>query len=440
MVNIRELVDVENATQSRRIFWEREIYDLELERIFARCWLFLTHECLIPNVGDFFVTKMGEDEVIVLRQRDGSIKAFLNQCSHRGMRLCMAEAGNTRGLSCNYHGWAYGIDGELKAVPAEREVYGKGFDRSRWGLRPVAQVESYRGFIFGCMDPLAPTLADYLGDIGPLMDNWANLPGGVELLGPPSRSIVRGNWKVPTENFIGDAYHVPWTHASINTALLPGSLDVKMLAGPDVGFQVTSKNGHGLGVLYGAGSITVGEMFPEIREWYVRRQTELTQKFGERRAQLYGGHWDGAIFPNCSYLFGTNTFKVWHPIGPNQVEIMTWCIAEKDMSENQKQKVRAAANLTFGSAGTLESDDIDNFEYCNQPNQGYVTRQGLVTCQMGLGNEREDPEFAGLVVGDFISELAYRGFYRFYADCMSAQNWKELEANTMNWKANLVRK
>jgi 3-phenylpropionate/trans-cinnamate dioxygenase alpha subunit len=434
MVDIRQLIDVENATQSKRIFWEQEIYQLELERIFARCWIFLTHECLIPNVGDFVTAKMGQDEVIVLRQRDGSIKAFLNHCTHRGMKLCMAEAGNARGFSCNYHGWGFGIDGELRGVPGEEEAYGKNFDKSRLGLRPVAKVESFRGFIFGCLDPKAPTLAEYLGEIGPLMDAWADVPGGIELLGPPSRSIVNGNWKVPTENFVGDAYHVPWSHASINKVLMPMPLDVKMIAGPDVGFQVTSRNGHGLGVMYGAGVITVGLMYPELREWNARRKEELTEKVGAWRAQLYEGHWDGAIFPNCSYLFGTNTFKVWNPIGPNQLEILTWAIVEKDMPENVKNAARSAANRTFGSAGTLESDDIDNFDYCNRPNEGYVTRQGVVTCQMGMGEEREDPNFPGLVVGNFVSELAYRGFYRFYADCMSAKDWEELNASTADWK------
>ena len=219
MVNIKDLVDVENGTQSRRIFADRDIYELELEQIFARCWLFLTHESQIPNFGDFVVTKMGEDEVIVWRQRDGSIKAFLNQCRHRGMKLCMAEAGNVRGLSCAYHGWAYGVDGGLSAVPCEKEAYPPNFNRSQWGLRPVPKVESYRGFIFGCMDAAAPTLADYLGDAAWYMDIWADVPGGVEFMGPPARSIIHANWKSPAENFVGDCYHVGWTHASALLAM-----------------------------------------------------------------------------------------------------------------------------------------------------------------------------------------------------------------------------
>ncbi|HCZ49404.1 MAG TPA: aromatic ring-hydroxylating dioxygenase subunit alpha, partial [Gammaproteobacteria bacterium] len=78
MVNINELVDVAGAVQSKRVFWDQEVYEQELERVFGRCWLFLTHESQIPQPGDFVTAYMGEDKVIVVRQRDGSIKVFLN--------------------------------------------------------------------------------------------------------------------------------------------------------------------------------------------------------------------------------------------------------------------------------------------------------------------------------------------------------------------------
>ena len=108
--DVTRLVDVENGRISRRIFIEREIYEQELERIFARCWLFLCHECQIPRPGDFFSTYMGEDPVLVVRDTEGQLGAFLNVCRHRGNRLCRADTGNAATFTCAYHGWSF--DGE----------------------------------------------------------------------------------------------------------------------------------------------------------------------------------------------------------------------------------------------------------------------------------------------------------------------------------------
>ncbi|HMP55273.1 MAG TPA: Rieske 2Fe-2S domain-containing protein, partial [Novosphingobium sp.] len=268
MIDIRNLVDVENATQSRLIFGDPEIYQLELERIFARCWLFLTHESLVPAAGDFVVTKMGEDEVIVWRQRDGGIKVFLNVCTHRGMRLCQAESGNAKGLSCNYHGWAFAVDGALSAVPAEEAIYGAGLDKCKLGLRAVPRVEIRNGFIFGCMDAGAPSLAEYLGDAAWYFDIWSDVPGGVELLGPPARSIMTCNWKSPTENFIGDSYHVGWTHAPVLAAMSGGAPPPQAaFVGDETSFQMTSRYGHGLGIFNDFGPAVLLHECPELVPW-----------------------------------------------------------------------------------------------------------------------------------------------------------------------------
>lgn len=440
MVDIRELVDVENGRQHRRIFWDREIYELELERVFARCWLFLTHESLIPEVGDFVVTKMGEDEVVVLRQREGSIRAFLNQCTHRGMKLCPAEAGNARGFACPYHGWGFGIDGQLNSVPMQEQIYGPDFDRGQLGLREVPLVDSHRGFVFACMDASAPPLLDFLGDSAWYMDIWADVPGGVELVGPPSRSIIHCNWKTPTENFVGDSYHVGWTHSSALKAAVGSSVPHAAFLGEPPSFQTTSRYGHGLGVHADwLGAMLLAESCPEILEALAIRQAKVEPEKGARAAKLVTGAWDASFFPNCSYLFGTNIFKVWHPLGPDRVEVMSWAIADANFSDDAKQRVRSATHRVFGTAGILESDDIDNFEYTTKPNRGYVTRQGWLNCQMGLGREREDDEFPG-IVGDYINELAARGFYRFYADCLSSTSWGELEATTASWKEDILRR
>src|SRR5215831_3009002 len=132
------LVDADRGLVSRRIFIEEEIYRWELERIFARCWLFLCHESQIPRPGDFFTTWMGEDPVLVVRDDAGRVRAFLNVCRHRGNRLCRADDGNAASFTCAYHGWTYRNDGRLTGVPNLREAYHNALDRESLGLVRVA--------------------------------------------------------------------------------------------------------------------------------------------------------------------------------------------------------------------------------------------------------------------------------------------------------------
>ena len=97
------LVDANKGLVSRRIFIEQDIYRQELERVFARCWLFLCHETQITQPGDFFSTYMGEDPVLVMRDTQGKVNAFLNVCRHRGNRVCRADTGNAASFTCAYH-------------------------------------------------------------------------------------------------------------------------------------------------------------------------------------------------------------------------------------------------------------------------------------------------------------------------------------------------
>ncbi len=112
VTDVSSLVDADQGLLSRRIFIEQDIYEQELENIFARCWLFLCHESQIPDAGDFFTSYMGEDPVLVWRDTGGKVNAFLNICRHRGNRLCRAHGGNAASFSCAYHGWVYGSDVE----------------------------------------------------------------------------------------------------------------------------------------------------------------------------------------------------------------------------------------------------------------------------------------------------------------------------------------
>ena len=194
--DVSHLIDADNGLMDHSVFIDPAIYQQELEQIFARCWLFLCHESSIPNPGDFS-TYMGEDPVLVTRDANGKVGAFLNVCRHRGNRVCRADSGNASAFVCAYHGWTYGSDGKLIAVPSLKEAYYDELDTSKWGLAPVAQVDSYKGLVFGTFDPTAPSLSDYLGEAKWYLDNFFDRrEGGVEVLGG-----CTSGWFPATESF-----------------------------------------------------------------------------------------------------------------------------------------------------------------------------------------------------------------------------------------------
>ncbi len=118
--SLLRLVDGDTGLINRRIFSDRDIYDLELERIFARAWNFVAHESMIPNPGDFFMNYIGEDRVIVVRDNDGLPRVLVNSCRHRGNAVCRAEEGHATSFMCTYHGWTYDLKGNLVGYQASR--------------------------------------------------------------------------------------------------------------------------------------------------------------------------------------------------------------------------------------------------------------------------------------------------------------------------------
>ena len=251
ITDVTKLVDYENGLLDPRIYTDPDLYEAELEHVFGRCWLFLAHDSMIPKAGDFIQTYMAEDPVLVVRQADGSVKAFLNQCRHRGMRICRADLGSTKTFTCSYHGWAYDIAGRLINVPHEADGYHSEIDKAEWGPIQVAQVASYKGLIFGTWDPTAPSLEDYLGDFKWYLDSfWDRWPGGTQVIGGVHKWVISCNWKFAAEQFASDMYHAEISHASAIMALAPQrqvSVEEQAERRMQGGRQVSSPNGHGMG-------------------------------------------------------------------------------------------------------------------------------------------------------------------------------------------------
>ncbi len=151
-----------------RLYHDPELYAREQEAIFrGPAWSYLALDAEIPDPGDFRAAWLGDTPVIVNRDRDGEIKAFVNRCAHRGALVRRETAGNAAEHVCIYHQWCYGLDGSLTAIPFRRGVRGKGgldpsFDMNRHGLRRL-RVERINGAIFGTLAEEAEPLEDYLG-------------------------------------------------------------------------------------------------------------------------------------------------------------------------------------------------------------------------------------------------------------------------------------
>ena len=419
------LADVERGWIDRRVYYDEAVYARELERVFARCWLLLGHECQVPNANDFFTSYLGQDPVIVTRDEHGALHCFLNMCRHRGNRVCRADSGNARSFLCSFHGWSYASDGSLDGVPGQRQIYNDRLDTKSLGLVRVAQLDTYKGLIFATFDPEAPSLRDYLGDMAWYLDIMLDRrAGGVEFVHGTHKWVIPSNWKFPADNFVGDTYHGLTTHIAAMKSGFMGMPQRKVAYGYE-GYQVNPGGGHGLGGRWATRPEHFIEFaLPEFAEYERSRLPEAEQRLGATRAWKFAPI-HGTVFPNMSLLFQSGMIRVWHPRGPNRSEIWSWCVVDKDAPPAIKREMQRHEIQRHGPSGTWDTDDVDNWVQCTTSCAGAVSRRYANNLQMGLGTEESNPELRGRL-GKFNSENNQRAFYDYWARMMSGERWDAL--------------
>lgn len=428
---IYDLVGGDGSTVDPSIYTDPGLYDLELEKIFGRAWLFLAHETQIPGPGDFLNTYMGEDSILVVRQKDKSVSAFLNQCRHRGMRICRADCGNAKSFTCSYHGWAYDTAGNLVVVPFEQEAYHGEIDKSAWGATKVPRIETYKGLIFGTWDEGAPSLIDYLGDAAWYMDAFLDrCEGGTEAIGGIHKWTIGCNWKFAAEQFCSDMYHVPVSHASPVIAQMPEGASPADAAMPMEGVQFRSAHGgHGTGFFTdpaSGGRLMTAVVGEKAAQYYVGpARDKVRERLGSARVdQINAMHM--TIFPNLSFLPGIQTLRTWHPKGPDQVEVWALTIVDRDAPDEIKEAYRIGVLRTFSAGGILEQDDGENWAEIQRVLRGYKSRSTRFNVEMGKGHARRDhPDFPGTTNYVYAEEAA-RGLYRHWARMLAADDWDDL--------------
>jgi phenylpropionate dioxygenase-like ring-hydroxylating dioxygenase large terminal subunit len=180
----------------------------ERELIFRRVWLNVGRENDIPQVGDYLVKDLAaaKTSVLVVRGKDGRIRAFHNMCSHRGNKVVWDAQGSCRTLACKFHGWTYNLEGQLIYVPDEEQFFNLQKDEN--GLAPIA-AETWEGFIFINLDPQPKeTLKEYLDE---LVEDLRGYPFDQLSACYSWKAEIKCNWKVIKDAF-QEGYHAPFLH------------------------------------------------------------------------------------------------------------------------------------------------------------------------------------------------------------------------------------
>ena len=237
----------------------------ERARIFRSAWHYVGHRGRLPQRPSYFASTSGGIPAVVVRDRDGELRAFLNVCRHRGAEIVSGE-GRRETLQCPYHAWTYGLDGELLSVPrAGRE---RGFEREGLALLPL-RLESWGPFLFVNCDADAPALADALGGL--------SLAGDADALVFRERVhyALAANWKIAVENYL-ECYHCPVAHPAFSR-LIDVDPDVFALEGegPLWSQRGRARDGDGecefhlvwpglkLNVYPGPPNLSIGPVWPE---------------------------------------------------------------------------------------------------------------------------------------------------------------------------------
>ncbi|MFI6931535.1 SRPBCC family protein [Streptomyces sp. NPDC050287] len=418
-IDVSGLVDTEGGLLDRVIFTDQELYRQELRRVFAPSWLFLAHTDQFHKPGDFFTTYMGEDPVIVTLDRDRRIRAYLNSCRHRGARVCRADVGTTRNFTCTYHGWSYNLDGSLVSVP-NQDGYPDSFRTEDWGLVEVPHVQTYCGLVFGTWNPDAVPLREQLGDMAWYLDAMLDHDEhGTVVVGGVHKWVLEGNWKLAAEQFATDWYHVNMSHASALMVLSPSGKTPKAEVVHRTGRQYSDANGNGAGF----------PVHPKNRfdAQTVHKWTDyeaLRERLGDARVEgpLTNGH--ATVFPNFSYLPVNGSIRVWHPKGPDRMEVWSWTIVNTSMPEEVREAQRLYNLRTFGPSGIFEQDDGENWSEVQAISHGFVTNNVALNYQMGMDSEREDGRHPG-TTSELYSDAAGRAFYGRWRELMNTPAWHE---------------
>jgi phenylpropionate dioxygenase-like ring-hydroxylating dioxygenase large terminal subunit len=348
-------------------YTDPRIFELEMERIWSRTWVYVGHESEIPEPGNYKTSHIGRAPIIVSRGDDGGINVFYNRCRHRGSVVCREPRGFANSCRCPSHGWIYGKDGRLLGV-SMRDGYAKDFDQPD-GLLPVAKVESYKGLIFASASDDVPDLKEQLGLAATWIDRRVGMSpvGEIELVSDPYVVEYKGNWKFQIENII-DEYHFAFVHEPF-MKLQEKYGDRTGDYGAHVSGSVENMNqrrqagrrswggvgGHGLGERQVSDDKLDELLGGEDSEYY---KTLLDQHGRDELSRMVGG---GSVMTHPNLGLIHRQIRVIRPLSVDRTEVTIYPYEVKGAPASHNEGWLRSQERFYGPAGYGMPDDVEMF-------------------------------------------------------------------------------
>lgn len=410
-VNYDELIQGNRVHGS--LYSNPDVFADELEQIWYKTWVFVGHASEIPEANDYARKKLGLQDIIMTRDKEGEIHLLINRCAHRANLVCDDAQGNSSSFRCPYHGWTYRNNGDMLGYPYNQGYGGKG--KLNLGLGSVPRVAQYQGFVFGSFAEEGPTLEEHLGAAAGELDRLAGLSpeGEVELTAGWLKHKTNANWKLLAENET-DGYHPQFVHGSI--------------------FSVT---GSPIGALYSDNSTAVtrdlgnghseNDLRPEFRKFAepMRWFGTTKERVPEYVAAMEAAYGDDAerimiegaphvlIFPNL-FIAEIQVFNI-QPVSSKECVQYSTAVQLKGGNEINPRMVSQSIG-SIGPSGMLLADDTEMYER-NQFGTGMLKPDWV---DIRRGEHRETIDENGIRTGTATDETGMRGFWRNYKNIMDA--------------------
>jgi phenylpropionate dioxygenase-like ring-hydroxylating dioxygenase large terminal subunit len=422
---------VEQNRVHRSVYTDPAIFDLEMERVFEKTWIYVGHASQIPDPGSFYTTIIGRQPVVMVRHKDGEIHVLYNRCGHKGAQLVAARCGVAKAFRCNYHGWRYDTDGTLLTIPLENGYDGTGFGRESADaqMRKLPRVGVYRGFVFASLSQDGPDLRTWLTGVDASIDNMVDRApdGELEVAGGVLRYELNANWKFHVEN-LNDLLHAIVTHqSSSGTARTVGNRHFQDDAQRPAALQILSPftnrysffdemgvtvfpHGHS----YSGGQLSIHSSYSDIPEY----QARMEAVYGPERAReiLSVHRHNTIIYPSLTLKGAIQTIRVVRPIAVDRTLLESWTFRLKGAPDELLRRSILYSTLVNSSAGMIQPDD----------HEAYIRMQGGLACRgsewtsMHRHLNKDEPTTGGGRCALGTSDIVFRNQFATWKDLMRA--------------------